>query len=212
MKKIALAMAAFCSSMVVQAQFVVDSFNFGNPNITMTNVGSSNIVENALPGVLGGTRDSTLTTTVVGAVSAQLFTFGGSLQWANGPSYVSSATLVYDNFTDVDLTSGGANQYIEAIFSFIDQNTVLDITLDDGTTSFTRSQTATVGGAQTLFFNFSEYTGVDPTSIDKITIKLSGQPGGDATLDIVEATGIPEPGTMALVSLGLLALARRRRV
>lgn len=200
-----------CTSMAVQAQLVVDSFGYGNPNISMTSLGSSNIVETTLTEVLGGTRDSTLTTTVLGAGSADLFTFGGALQWANGPSYVSSATMVYDNFTDVDLTVGGGNQYIEAIFTFIDQNTVLDITLDDGVNSFTRSLTATVGGAQTLYFNFSEYTGVDETSIDKITVKLSGQPGGDATLDLVQATGIPEPSTMALLSLGLVALARRRR-
>jgi hypothetical protein len=206
-----LAVVVLWSGVAVRADLIVDSFGFGNPDIHMTAVGLSNTVQTLLSEVLGGTRDATLTTTAVDGGQSELYTSSGKLQWANAPSHISTATLVYDNFTDVDLTVGGGNQYIEAIFTFIDQNTTLDITLDDGAVSFTRSLTATVGGAQTLYFNFSEYTGVDETSIDKITVKLSGEAAGDATLDLVNATGIPEPSTMALVSLGLLALARRRR-
>ncbi len=87
----------------------------------------------------------------------------------------------------------------------------LDITLDDGVTAFTKSLTAVAGGAQTLYFQFTDFTGVDASSIDKVTVKINGPNARDARLDFVQSTNIPEPSTMALVSLGLLALARRRR-
>ncbi len=61
-------------------------------------------------------------------------------------------------------------------------------------------------------------TGGSPANLAAFMFRISGTSDGDKTIDNLrvattfnEATGIPEPGTLALAGLGLLAMATRRR-
>ncbi|MBI5396107.1 MAG: PEP-CTERM sorting domain-containing protein [Verrucomicrobia bacterium] len=220
MKKVLTLAVILCSSTAFSAPLIVDSFNFGNPGIFYAGVPAAPttigpVTETLLTEVIGGTRKSTLAVNTFAGGVISLSTFSGVLNHSNPAGGDSDATFLYDNFSNIDFTQGGANTFIQAVFISTDLGTVLDITLDDGANSNTQSITAPAGGAQSLYFNLTAFSGagVDVTSVDKVTVKISGPSALDSRLDFVETspTVVPEPGTMGLMSLGLLALARRRR-
>lgn len=67
-----------------------------------------------------------------------------------------------------------------------------------------------IGNPQTVLFDFSEWA--DPAliaDVDSIVLVIDGGLDNDIVLDNFEA--VPEPATLALASLGLVALAAKRK-
>ena len=93
----------------------------------------------------------------------------------------------------------------------IDTTTTVSFTLDDGTTSDTVGP-QNFTGAGAFQVPLSAFIGVDETSVDSLTMVLTGQSAWDATFDLVATTSrIPLPAPLALMGLGLLGLGLVRR-
>lgn len=115
-----------------------------------------------------------------------------------------------------DFTVGGNNSITLSVIN-PDHSGGIEITLMSGrgTASeafFTVTQPYTIGNPsnQTLVFQLSGFTGVNLTDIDQIIVEPVGQipSAGDLSLDniVVTFTAVPEPATVALMSLSGLAV------
>ena len=175
-------------------------------------------------GILGVYRDITLSAPdngdmVTGGVLSQTVNVGGDyLAVANAPGVLGTVTVVWDGFTDVDFTLGGVNDYITVGVLSIDTSTTVSFTLDDGTNVVTVGPQA-FGAPGTFQVSLASFAGVDVTSIDTITMTLTGSTVWDGVFDVIEtSTGIgqnrnelPLPAPLSLMGLGLLGLALSRR-
>lgn len=120
--------------------------------------------------------------------------------------------VLYEDFTDVDVTEGGANDAFSISVLFTDGSFDFTLTLDDGTNSGSASVSANSAGLYLIDLSDAGFAGVDLTSIDSINFEASnGTQAADIAIDRIAFTVIPEPGSMALLGLGGLLLARRRR-
>ena len=67
-----------------------------------------------------------------------------------------------------------------------------------------------------MLFPFASFTvgagaGTLPTSVNSISLTVTGPAGQDWIIDGVAASGVPEPASMAMIAGGLLALGGLRR-
>lgn len=145
----------------------------------------------------------------------------GTLQYANTP--VSAGTLLISYGTGgslgagVDLTDGGASNGFFFTIDFADAPVDYSIVLAGGGGSASGTFPTEIlnpGDEQTVFIPFADFSGSDFTQVTAIDITLSpngGIKGADLTISDISTGFVPEPTSLALMSLGGLLIARRRR-
>jgi len=150
-----------------------------------------------------------------GTSALSILGVGGVLAFDTGISAGpgdASFDVVYDDFTDVDVTDGGANGAFAVGVLAIDHTVDFSVTLDDGVNSGSGTVTASSAGTFLIDLSGAGFAGVDLTSIDTITFSGTNvSTAADVAIDRIGFTVIPEPGSLALVGLGGLAMLRRRR-
>lgn len=138
---------------------------------------------------------------------------------STGPGVVANAALTWDNFGTADVTDGGTSLFLEfAVRSDLDATVTVNF-LSGGSTSsavFNVTGTGTGAGDPFQFLNvpLANLVGsADLTAVDALSVLIDGPASLDLQLDTLRtvATPIPEPGTLALLGIGLAGLARSSR-
>lgn len=178
------------------------------------------------PEILGGQRIHTLNVPPVPNAFSGLaaFNVGGDSNFAitQGSEDQLVTTLFYGSLGGIDLTDGGDLNFFELNFQNTDSNLpiedVLELTVvDSAGASVTQSITIPPNPAvdplsQPTLVGFSGFAGADLTSVESLTLTFdfAADPGGD--LELGSFSAVPEPGSLALLSMGSLILLRRRRM
>jgi hypothetical protein len=198
--------------------------NFIQPNkIETADSGSSVDDLQTDPEALGNERRVELSSPA-GFAAVGIPSTGGVMQHINGPGVKSTLDLTYDNFTDEDLTAGGAQSF-RALFSIVQGEGTLQMEVSDGQDSDTSEFKSITGNNDRgieRFFPFSEFdSSVDLTSVDSIGFQIdttgtSGTGSSDFAIDTLEtSTVVPEPASLALLAMGgglmLMRSGRNRR-
>ncbi|HOD82521.1 MAG TPA: PEP-CTERM sorting domain-containing protein [Phycisphaerae bacterium] len=117
-----------------------------------------------------------------------------------------------------DLTAAGGADAIVFTFETGDHSASVDMWASDGTNSAGPVNKPTPGGNSTLTFLFSEFPGVDFSSIEDLSFRINGVLEGDYSISLLETRyhddQVPEPVTMAALMMsigGLGGYIRRRR-
>ena len=211
-------------STVVNAQIVVDDFSSGGP---LAQFGSGTNTQTTVgPGIIGGTRIDTLEVpNIVGAFMG-ILGFDGNFEVGQGSMDEIAGSLFYNSLGGVDLTDGGTLNAFQLDFvSSDDDLNSIDNSLELSVTSngVTSSQFISIPANNSLtndadepptFVDFVDFGGVDFTAVDalELAFDFASNPGTDFALAGIEAVNaIPEPGSLAVLSLGSLVLLRRRR-
>lgn len=219
-----------------QASVLIDDFSVGAFGLT-ANGTSGSITQNALPytglsGVIGGSREATLTRHIGTAftISSNMNGFGGSgtpgayiieAQRFNG----ARATLAYggNGPLNADMTVGGNDSFgVEFITADVGASVIFNI-VSNGVQA---TQTLSTSGMGAMFFDFANFTTTTPGTInyqdiDAVEIIIDGLLAGDYTIALIQATdnpntpnAIPSPAAVwggAILLTGLLARRRRQR-
>ena len=184
-----------------------------SPNVLLVN-------ETNLSGVVGGTRLTTLSAFVfdiegLDQVRATIAPQFGVLDYASSVGADGDLRLGYVGKFSADL-SGDA--FIQIDFAGFDMggNVPMTVTVEIGTGALTATLTQMlVGvGAQSLAFNFSEFTGIgaiDLAGIDALEFRFNPGAGGDFRIAGI-ASIVPEPATLVMLLVGSGAIVCRRRV
>ena len=210
-------------SSVVSAQIVIDDFSDGDdvvvfaPDTTASQTTSG-------PGILGGQREDTINLPAGMNSFMGILGFGGPngiFEIGQGSLDEISGGLVYNALGPTDLTDGGALNAFELAFTGTDQPTpilnALEISVTSGGT--TVSQPITVPGSGDLtapvVVDFFDFVGINFGVVDSLSLNFdtAGNAGRDFQLDSFTAIdAVPEPGSLALLSMASLILLRRRRM
>lgn len=213
------------SPAVVQALPIIDEFDepvagqtvpaLVNPIVGQSSTGT----ESGLVGVLGGSRDLTLTAQAVFAGGSQasaeinLATSPGNFQLTNSIRIDSIVTIGYDNDglgLKADL-SAFTGLELEGVENDLSTTYTITLVTASGTASLTLAQSGAFAGD--LEFSFASFVGpLDLSDVTSIVLAIDGARGADVIIDRLVA--VPEPGTAAALGLGLagLAWAGRRRL
>ena len=179
------------------------------------------------PEILGGQRIHTLNVPPVPNAFSGLaaFNVGGDSNFSitQGSEDQLVTTLFYGSLGGIDLTDGGDLNSFELNFQSNDSDLlpiedVLELTVVDSAGAIvTQSITIPPNPAvdplsQPTVVGFSEFAGANFTSVESLTLTFdfAADPGGD--LELGSFSAVPEPGSLALLSMGSLILLRRRRM
>lgn len=208
------------TSPALSADLIIDDFSAGG---NFFQFGSGTNTRITMDGaILGGERSESLTVRNTSNPFFGAMGFDGEFSLAQGNGDEIFGSLLYDNFSDVDLTQGGTNHFFGLQFVGSDADFpltgVIQLTVRSGAN--VSSQFVTVPRNSTLptltGVAFADFAGIDFTQVDSVELAFdfAGYAGRDFTMDFFGAvTAVPEPATLmlpaALAGCGLLW--RRRR-
>ena len=216
--------------------FVIDHFddNPGTGNISHASPDAGPTVDTQVgTTAVGADRDVVTSSTGggnnldfnIGATTVS----GDSLEISNGAGVTGVVKVVWDGtgvsvanggagaagLGGVDFTAGGINTYIRVNVLNIDLTTTVSLTLVDTLANTYTTPAALFGGPGVFLVSLNDFFiggNVNVASIDSLTMTLTGATAWDATFDLIETGGgVPVPAPMALIGLGLVGLAMRRR-
>ncbi len=205
---------AFTAS-ILSAQTIIDDFSDGVPLIQLGM--GTNLQTTLGGGILGGERDESLTVGIGGTIGT-LAANNGNLIVQQGAADQISGSIVYDNFSGVDLTSSGFSSLFALDFVSSDASTpltdVLSISVTSGGT--TANNFVTVPDSSSLgvaTVDFASFTGIDFTSVDAISLNFdfATAPGRDFFINSFSTTAVPEPSSAVLCGLAVGGFLTRRR-
>ncbi len=146
-------------------------------------------------------------------------TEAGVFSFSTGPGVVAGAALTYGGFGTVDVTDGGDSLFFElSVRSDLDAIVTVNF-LSSGAISSADFAVAGMGtgvGDSFQFLNvlLSDLVGTaDLENIDAISVFVSGPASLDLQIGVLRTvnTPVPEPGTLALLGLGMIGLAHSSR-
>ncbi len=210
------------------ADVIIDDFSsVGNPTpwpVLINTISSVHVFETGLTNVIGGARHSTVRATYLDepgldfVQAAIVPNFGMILDYSSTSGAIGDWNLLYDangaglnaNFTSID------DIILDfARFDFANgQPLPALVTLFDGSNVAVLSQSLIVQGPQALHFALTNFAGIDFLDLAHIqSVAVFLDPGLAADFRLSSITGVPAPGSLALLAVGSLAVAggRRRR-
>lgn len=168
-----------------------------------------------------GVREIFLDRTIgFGSASADSnLTEAGVFSFSTGPGVVAGAALTYGGFGSVDVTDDGDSLFFEfSVRSDLDAIVTVNF-LSGGASSSADFAVAGMGtGAGDSFQFLNVLLGnlvgtADLENIDAISVLISGPASLDLQIGVLRTvdTPIPEPGTLALLGIGMVGLAHSSR-
>lgn len=204
--------------------FLIDDFDGGDAFISVTSFPTLPAsVNQPYANALGGSRTLLIAAATGAGNGPSLSVSGGLLLIGNPPNAGSTGAVVWDNngngLGGIDLTEGGLDDAIELEITEIDVGSItLQFFVED---TFANKATLTfrdlVVGRQAFLFtdfvqNSANTNDVDFTAIDDAQLRYATGSNVDVTLDLIlTRQGVPIPGTVALLGIGLVGLGLRRR-